>query len=132
MSTVKGLSRSFSSGEITPELFGRIDLAKRQEGLARCRNFITLPHGPAINRPGTEFVREVKTSASATRLIPFSYNNAADVHHRDGGGLLSLAHEAATLTYTDGSRTYLRPPSRPQRPPTLSTGPRTACPSTRP
>jgi hypothetical protein len=49
--------------------------AKAAGGAGACRNFITLPHGPAINRPGTEFVREVKTSANATRIIPFSYNN---------------------------------------------------------
>jgi hypothetical protein len=103
MSTVKGLSRSFSSGEITPELYGRIDLAKRQEGLARCRNFITLPHGPAINRPGTEFVREVKTSASATRLIPFSYNNLQTFIIEMGAGYFRWHTQAATLTYTDGS-----------------------------
>jgi hypothetical protein len=103
MGTVRSLSRSFSSGEITPELFGRIDLQKRQEGLARCRNFITLPHGPAFNRPGTEFVREVKTSASATRVIPFSYNNAQTFVIELGAGYFRWHTDAATLTYTDGS-----------------------------
>lgn len=103
MSLVRSLSRSFSSGEITPELFGRIDLQKRQEGLARCRNFITLPHGPAFNRPGTEFVREVKDSATSTRIIPFSYNNTQTFVIELGAGYFRWHTGGATLTYTDGA-----------------------------
>ena len=71
---MRTLQRSFAGGAITPELFGRIDLTKFQTGLAACENFIILPHGPAANRPGFEFIKEVKTSAKATRLIPFAYS----------------------------------------------------------
>ena len=67
--SIRLLEHSFSAGELTPELFGRVDLAKRQEGLALCRNFITLPHGPAVNRPGTEYIRAVKNSANPTRIL---------------------------------------------------------------
>lgn len=68
------LTRSFAAGEISPEMFGRIDLVKYQTGLARCRNFIVLPHGPLINRSGTQYVLEVKDSTKPVRLIPFYYN----------------------------------------------------------
>ena len=47
MST-KLLARSFAGGEITNELSGRLDLSKFQTGLSLCRNFIVLPHGPAV------------------------------------------------------------------------------------
>lgn len=67
-------SRSFAGGEITPELFGRMDLAAFQTGLATSRNFVTLPHGPAQNRPGFQFVRAVKTSSKRTRMIPFVFS----------------------------------------------------------
>jgi hypothetical protein len=97
---VRVLHRSFSAGEITPELFGRIDLTKRQEGLALCRNFITLPHGPATNRPGTEFVRPVKTSANVTRVIPFSYNNTQTFVVEVGAGYFRWHTNAATLLYS--------------------------------
>lgn len=59
---------------MSPELFGRIDDAKFQTGLALCRNFIIAPHGPALNRAGTQFVREVKDSNKQVRLIKFSYS----------------------------------------------------------
>lgn len=70
----KLIARSFAGGEITPELFGRIDLGKFQTGLALCRNFIVLPHGPVARRPGTKLVREVKNSAHTTVIIPFAFS----------------------------------------------------------
>lgn len=70
----KFLLRSFAGGEITPELAGRIDLAKYQTGLSLCRNFITLPHGTAARRPGFEFVREAGYSSQPVRLIPFTFS----------------------------------------------------------
>ena len=70
----KTLHRSFAGGEITPELYGRLDLGKYTTGLALCRNMIVLPHGPASRRPGFGFVNEARISASAVRLIPFSFS----------------------------------------------------------
>lgn len=71
---VKTLSRSFAAGIIGPELYGRIDLTKFQTGLATCRNWQVMPHGPVQNRPGFEYVLEVKDSAKSTRLVSFSYS----------------------------------------------------------
>jgi hypothetical protein len=73
MSDFRTHTRSFSGGEMTPEFFGRIDDPKNQTGAAVCRNFVAKPHGPAENRSGTVFVREVADSASESRLLPFSY-----------------------------------------------------------
>lgn len=100
---IRTLQRSFSAGEITPELYGRIDLNKRQEGLATCRNFITLPHGPAVNRPGTEYVSTVKNPSVATRVIPFSYNNTQTFAIQLGAGYFRWHSNAGTLTYSDGA-----------------------------
>lgn len=102
---VKQLVRSFAGGELTPELYGRIDLVKFQTGLKTCRNFLPLPHGPAANRPGTKYVLEVKDSSKATRIVPFVYNaeqsyvlEFGDQYiriHTNGGSLLE-----ATTTIT--------------------------------
>ena len=74
MSQQKQLIRSFAGGEITPELFGRVDLGKNQTGLAKCLNFIVLPHGPITRRPGTTYVREVKDSSAVGWLLPFAFS----------------------------------------------------------
>lgn len=71
MSDVRTFTRSFAGGVITPELFGRLDLVKFQTGLALCRNFRVLPHGPAQNREGTEFIIETKDSTKQSRVVPF-------------------------------------------------------------
>lgn len=55
-------------------MFGRIDDVKFATGVALMRNFIALPHGPAANRPGFQFVREVKDSTKKVRLIPFTFS----------------------------------------------------------
>jgi hypothetical protein len=74
MPKTKTLQRSFAGGEMSPEMFGRIDDSKFQTGAALMRNFIAQPQGPAENRPGLKLVREVKDSDKKTRLIPFTYS----------------------------------------------------------
>ena len=74
MPNTRTFLKSFSSGEISPEMAGRIDDSKYQQGAATMRNFIAKPQGPAENRPGFLFVREVKDSTKQTRLIPFRFN----------------------------------------------------------
>jgi hypothetical protein len=73
---IRTLNRSFAGGEITPELFGRIDLLKYQTGLKKALNFEILPHGPATNRTGFEYVLETKFSTKKSVLLPFIYNTS--------------------------------------------------------
>ena len=92
-------NRSFGGGEMSPEMFGRIDDTKFQTGAATMRNFVALPQGPAENRPGFQFVREVKDSSKKTRLIPFTFSITQTIviemgagyfrFHTDGGTVLS-------------------------------------------
>lgn len=97
MANVKTLQRSFAGGEVTPEFFGRIDDVKYATGAAKVRNFITLPHGPATNRPGFAFVRAVKTSAKRTRLIPFSYSTTQTMVLEFGDGYIRFHTQGGTL-----------------------------------
>lgn len=104
MANVRTPQRSFAGGEVTPELFGRIDDSKYQAGLARCRNFITKPQGPAENRAGFAFVHEVKDSTKRTKLIPFTFSSTQTMlielgdgyfrFHTDGATLLAGSHPA--------------------------------------
>ena len=125
--SVKTLLRSFAGGEIAPELFGRIDLDKFQTGLAACRNFVTLPHGPVRNRQGFKYILEVKDSTKAVNLIEFSYSTLQTYilefgdqylrFHTNGATLLetaktidSIADDVVTLTahgYTVGKWVYI-------------------------
>ena len=97
MPDIRTLQRSFGGGEVTPEFFGRIDDTKFQTGLALCRNFIVLPHGPIANRPGCAFVRAVKDSTKKTRLIPFTYSTDQTMVIEVGAGYFRFHTHGATL-----------------------------------
>lgn len=99
MANIRTLQRSFSGGELTPEFFGRIDDAKYAAGLAVCRNFIPKPHGPASNRPGFAFVREVKNSTSPVRLIPFTFSTTQTMVIEMGAGYFRFHTYGATLLH---------------------------------
>lgn len=66
---------NFSGGEITPSLYARVDQSKYQSGLRTCKNMMVMKHGGLKNRPGTEYIIEVKDSSKQVRLIPFIFNN---------------------------------------------------------
>lgn len=101
MANIRILQRSFSGGEVSPEMFGRFDDAKYQSGLARCRNFITKPQGPAENRPGFTFVRAVKDSTKKVRLIPFTYSTTQTMVIEMGPGYFRFHTHGATLMSGD-------------------------------
>ena len=71
---VRGFSPSFSSGEISPLVHARSDLARYSTGLARLENMIVLPQGGVTRRPGLERIGET-IDGEYVRLIPFVYNN---------------------------------------------------------
>lgn len=95
--SVKSLTRSFAGGEITPELFGRVDLAKFQTGLKTCRNFQILPHGPAANRPGFEYILQTKFNNKKSILIPFIYNTAQTYQLEFGDLYVRFHSQAGTV-----------------------------------
>ena len=74
MPNVRTFYQSFSGGEMSPEMFARLEDSKARSGAATIRNFIVTPQGPLINRPGFLYVREVKDSSRKVRLIPFAFS----------------------------------------------------------
>ena len=97
MPTTRTFNRSFAGGELSPEMFGRIDDQKFQTGAAKLRNFIALPQGPAVNRSGTKFVRAVKDSTKKTRLIPFTYSTTQTMVLEFGQGYIRFHTQGETL-----------------------------------
>lgn len=97
MATLRTYTRSFNGGEVSPEFFGRVDDVKFQMGLALCRNFIVLPHGPVANRGGTEFVRRVKTPSKRTRLLSFTFATDQTQVIEFGEGYFRFHTQGATV-----------------------------------
>jgi hypothetical protein len=97
MALTRTYTRSFAGGEVSPEMWGRIDDVKFQTGAAKLLNFIALPQGPAENRPGTAFVREVKDSTKRTRLLPFTFSTTQTMVLELGAGYFRFHTQGATL-----------------------------------
>jgi hypothetical protein len=106
MASSKVFQRSFAGGEISPEMFGRIDDAKYQVGLETCLNFIALPQGPIENRPGFAYVNEVKDSKLPTRLIPFVFSSDQTMVVELGDKYARFHTQGKTLMNEDGTAPY--------------------------
>jgi len=104
MPITRVLRQSFAGGEISPRLFGRIDIDKFKTGAETCKNFITVPQGSAINRPGLRFVRETKNSPFKSRLIPFMFSTTQAFAIEMGAGYFRFHADGATLM--DGAVPY--------------------------
>ena len=102
MPTTRTFKQAFSGGEISPEMFGRIADNKFQQGAATMRNFISKPQGPAQNRPGFAFVREVKDSTKSTRLLSFTFNTTQTMVIEMGHEYFRFHTQGQTLVYVDG------------------------------
>ena len=103
MPVTRNFKQAFSGGEISPEMFGRIDDTKYQQGAAKLRNFIAKPQGPAENRPGFAFVKEVKNSNQAVRLMSFTFSTVQTMVIEMGNQYFRFHTQGATLNYSNGT-----------------------------
>lgn len=72
MSRVTRDQLSFSSGEVSPLLYGRPDYQRYQTGLKSCVGFLPLRQGGVTRAPGTIFRGYTRNNAKA-RLIAFEF-----------------------------------------------------------
>ena len=108
MSRVSSIQTNFTAGELSQDLHGRIDIAKYKNGADTLENFIIQPHGGIVRRPGTRFVKEVKTSSAKTRLIPFEFSttqaycievgNLYMRFYKDQGAILETGQNITAIT----------------------------------
>ena len=99
---MRGYTRSFAGGEVTPEFWARVDDVKFQTGLATCRNFEVLPHGPVRNRAGFAFVRAAKITNRQARLIPFTFSTTQTMVLEFGHLYVRFHTMGATLESSPG------------------------------
>lgn len=74
MARVTWVQNNFNGGEWSPLAYGRADLAKYKNGLAKCQNFLPTQQGGLTRRPGTRYVAPVKNATIPPRLIPFEFS----------------------------------------------------------
>lgn len=75
--TVPSIQTAFSAGEISPELYGEVDLAKLHNAATTLRNMQVNYRGGAMSRGGLALVGRCKQSVTGTgppRPIPFQFS----------------------------------------------------------
>lgn len=77
--TIHRLKHAFTAGELDPYMNSRIDFDRRQNGCKRLFNAFCLTQGPAVRRPGFQFIYDlnklyVNTKDPQIRMIPFVFN----------------------------------------------------------
>ena len=71
MSLVPVILTNFTSGELSPRLSGRVDVAKYFNGCQTLENFLVHPHGGITRRSGMRFVASAASHDSRSVLVPF-------------------------------------------------------------
>lgn len=91
---------SFNSGEWTPNLYARVDLAKYKAGAALLENFFVDYRGGASTRVGTEYINQAYKSATPVRLIPFQASFTTGYVLEFGDGYIRFFYRGSPIIET--------------------------------
>lgn len=103
MATIRTYQQSCNGGEMSPEMHGRAGDPKYQCGLAKCRNFLIDPRGPAVNRPGFAYVNSTKFPSKKCKLIPFTFSVTQSMLLEFGDKYIRFHTSGKTLLGSDGT-----------------------------
>lgn len=98
MPRLHDLQASFSAGEISDRLVGRLDFAKYPAALETCENLIPLSEGGVTRRPGTRHVAEIKSSSVKGRLKKFKFSTTQAYAIEMGDSALRFYRNQARIT----------------------------------
>ena len=118
MANINFITTNFTAGELSPQIEGRVDLAKYQNGCATLNNVFVRVYGGAYRRPGTYLASVTKLSSAPVRVIPFEFSTTQaymmEVGHqyirfyKDSGVLSSGSPVEVTTAYSSGSIFHLQ------------------------
>lgn len=69
------LQTNFTGGEISPLMYGRVDVKKYQNGASRARNCLIRPQGGGWSRHGSSKMSKGWLGADRIRLLPFVFSD---------------------------------------------------------
>ena len=123
MGRIFSFRTNFSSGELSPRMSSRIDMAAYENGAKQVRNLRQLVQGGLTRRPGTKHIAKLShTNAVQTASFLFNIDQAyffifsagrADIFHRDGTACTALtscpwtASEVGSLYTTQSGDTMI-------------------------
>lgn len=101
---------SFAGGEVSSDIYSRVDIAKYAVALRKCVNYFVRAQGGASTRAGLEFIAPCKFKNKKARLIKFQFSTTQNYMLEFGdqymrvikdGGLVLEANKAVTNVTAD-------------------------------
>lgn len=92
------IQSSFAGGEVSPLLYGRVDLAKFHTAVSLARNFFVDYRGGLTSRAGTEYGGTCVDPNNANWLIPFQFSTVQTYALVFGNLTLRVAMDGAWVT----------------------------------
>lgn len=99
MAHVAPIYPNFARGEVSPLMFGRIDIEQYPSCLDKCRNTYIRPYGCATRLTGTEFVSDTKNSGQV-RLLKFVFSATDSYIIECGAGYFRFYRDGAPVVKT--------------------------------
>lgn len=76
MARVTLIQTNFTAGELSPRMYGRVDIARYQNGAMKMENVWPVVHGGGVRRYGTLHCGSAKYADRGAILIPYVFNTA--------------------------------------------------------
>lgn len=96
MAHVAPIYPNFARGEVSPLMFGRIDIEQYPTCLDKCRNTYIRPYGCATRLSGTEFIANSKNNGKA-RLLKFVFSATDSYIIECGAGYFRFYQDGALV-----------------------------------
>ena len=96
MAHVAPIYPNFARGEVSPLMFGRIDIEQYPTCLDKCRNVYIRPYGCATRLSGTEFIANAKNNGKA-RLLKFVFSATDSYIIECGAGYFRFYQDGAPV-----------------------------------
>lgn len=104
------LINNMSAGELSPEMLGRVDLAKYQNGCETLVNWLPLIEGGMMSRPGTRFVSAAKYGDRQARLLPFVFSTLQAYMLEFGHGYIRFYKDGGQIVDDDDAPIQISSP----------------------
>lgn len=94
---------SFTAGELSPWLAGRVDLDPAARGASRLMNFYVTPFGGLRRRPGTRLAARAGSSEGVVRLVAFKYSTGVQFMLELGRGYVRYFKDGSLVCDAQGN-----------------------------
>ena len=103
---------NWTAGEISPDMYGRIEFGRYQNGAKRITNFTVLQQGGLRKRPGFRYIATVKEGQSAApSIFPFE-PSATEPYIVEAGNMYFRFYRDGALLESGGHSGRSRHPVR--------------------